>query len=83
VVREWAAGPSALNPMRAADRHVNAAEHFIHLEDVRRGESAAGGSLPAPRSFSPDEEDALYRSLRRMAPLFLRKSAAPVVLQGP
>ena len=83
VVREWAAGPSALNPMRAADRHVNAAEHFIHLEDVRRGESSAGGSLPAPRSFSPDEEDALYRSLRRMAPLFLRKSAAPVVLQGP
>ena len=83
VVREWAAGPSALNPMRAADRHVNAAEHFIHLEDVRRGESATGGSLPAPRSFSPDEEDALYRSLRRMAPLFLRKSAAPVVLQGP
>ena len=45
VVREWAAGPSALNPMRAADRHVNAAEHFIHLEDVRRGESATGGSL--------------------------------------
>ena len=78
VVREWAAGPSALNPMRAADRHVNAAEHFIHLEDVRRGEP-----LAAPRSFSPDEEDALYRSLRRMAPLFLRKSAAPVVLQGP
>ena len=83
VVREWAAGPSALNPMRAADRHVNAAEHFIHLEDVRRGESATGGSLPAPRPFSPDEEDALYRSLRRLAPLFLRTSTAPVVLQGP
>ena len=83
VVREWAAGPALLNPMRAADRHVNAAEHFIHLEDVRRGEAQAGGALPAPRSFAPDEEDALYRSLRRMAPLFLRKSSAPVVLQGP
>ncbi|MFB1427908.1 TIGR03085 family metal-binding protein [Micrococcus endophyticus] len=83
VVREWAAGPSVLNPMRAADKHVNVAEHFIHLEDVRRGEAEAGGALPAPRSFTEDEEAALYRALRRMAPLFLRKSTAPVVLQAP
>lgn len=83
VVREWAAGPSTLNPMRIADKHVNVAEHFIHLEDVRRGEAAAGGALPAPRSFTEDEEAALYRALRRMAPMFLRKSTAPVVLQAP
>lgn len=83
VVRAWASGPPALSPMRLADKHVNAAEHFIHLEDVRRGEAAAGGTLPAPRSFTEDEEAALYRALRRMAPMFLRKSAAPVVLQAP
>lgn len=83
VVREWAAGPSSLNPMRAADKHVNAAEHFIHLEDVRRGEAAAGGAVPAPRTFTEDEQAALYRALRRMAPMILRKSTAPVVLQAP
>lgn len=83
VVGEWSQGPASLNPMRVADRHVNAAEHFIHLEDVRRGEAVAGGVTPAPRDFTPSEEDALYRSLRRMAPLLLRKSAAPVVLQAP
>ena len=83
LVQSWAKGPGTLNPMRLADKHVNAAEHFIHLEDVRRGEVARGGELPAPRAFSERDTDALYRSLRRMAPMLLRSSTVPVVLQTP
>lgn len=83
LVRAWAEGPSGLNPMRLADAKVNGGEHFIHLEDVRRGAAAGGGPVPEPRTFSPVETAELYATLRRMAPLLLRRSEAPVVLQAP
>lgn len=83
IVRDWAAGPPALSPMRLADAKANAAEHFVHLEDVRRGEAAQGGSVPPPRELTPAEQDELYRLVRRMGPMMARRSTAPVVLQAP
>lgn len=83
LVRAWADGAPALNPMRLADAQVNAAEHFVHLEDVRRGEAAQGGAVPAPRELSAADQEELYRLVRRMAPMMLRRSEAPVVLQAP
>lgn len=84
LVRAWSKGPSALNPMRAADRWANAAEHFVHLEDVRRGHAVARGEeVPAPRFFTPQETSELFGLVRRMGPALLRTSTAPVVLQAP
>lgn len=77
VVREWASGPSRWSPMRLIDVPLNTAEHFIHHEDVRRGGGEAG-----PREFSGQVDDALWRCCARMAPMLLRRSTHPVVLEG-
>lgn len=83
LVKAWAAGPPALSPMRLADSQANSAEHFVHLEDVRRGEAAVGGQTPAPRTFTQAESDELYRQVRRMGPMMGRRCQAPLVLQAP
>lgn len=76
LVRDWAAGPGKLNPIRFIDHLMNAAEHFVHHEDVRRGDGVA-----RPRDFSRAVEAQLHRILKTMAPRILRKSAVPVILQ--
>lgn len=83
LVKAWAAGPPTLSPMRLADAQANSAEHFVHLEDVRRGEAAVGGEIPAPRALTHAETDELYRLVRRMAPMMARRCQAPLVLQAP
>ncbi|MGP6172959.1 TIGR03085 family metal-binding protein [Corynebacterium sp. A21] len=75
IVREWAAGPRGFSPWRLIDDSANFMEHFIHHEDVRRG-----GGVVAPRDFSADVNDALYRRLKLVAPRMLAKSTTPVIL---
>lgn len=80
VVTEWATGPGKLNPVRLVDSVMNRAEHFVHHEDVRRGEAINGGEIPPARPLTTAEVDALYTTLKAMAPLMLRKSDVNVVL---
>lgn len=75
VVRDWAAGPSGLSPMRLADEMFNTVEHFVHLEDVRRG-----GGVVQPRDFSAQVNSTLYGVLRKLAPMRLSTSPIPVIL---
>ncbi|WP_227658942.1 MULTISPECIES: TIGR03085 family metal-binding protein [unclassified Corynebacterium] len=77
VVRQWAAGPGRFSPVRLIDAPLNTAEHFLHHEDVRRG----GGEV-TPRDFSVRVDETLWSWCARMAPLLLRRSVRPVVLEG-
>ena len=61
VVREWAAGPSALNPMRAADKHVKiekaatikALERAAHKVERASRQGATSRRHPAPGVAGP------------------------------
>ncbi len=75
LVREWAAGPGRFNPVRFIDRQMNTVEHFVHHEDVRRGDGVA-----RPREFSAVVNRQLYGALKMLAPRMLAKSTAPVIL---
>ncbi|WP_460490657.1 TIGR03085 family metal-binding protein [Corynebacterium nasicanis] len=75
LVRKWAAGPGKWNPVRFVDKQMNTAEHFVHHEDVRRGDGVA-----RPREFSAAVTRALHGILRVLAPRMLKGSAAPVIL---
>lgn len=74
VVREWGRGPANMFG-RLLDDKVNAAEHYIHLEDVRR----ANGE-ESPREFSAAIHADMARKVALLGPRILRKSNAPVVL---
>ncbi|GGF40397.1 TIGR03085 family metal-binding protein [Williamsia phyllosphaerae] len=65
LVDQLAAGPPWYSPLRPLDRFVNAAEMFVHHEDVRR--AVAGWTV---RPLDPD----LTAALRRPLPLIARKS---------
>lgn len=78
VVGEWAAGPSRRSPMRFVDGVANTAEHFIHHEDVRRGDGVA-----RPRDFSQAANDLLAGALKQMAKMSLKGSDKPVILTAP
>jgi len=75
LVRDWAQGPGRLNPVRLLDRQMNTAEHFVHHEDVRRGDGVA-----RPREFSTVVKEQLHGILRMLAPRLLRRSLSPVIL---
>lgn len=75
LVRAWAAGPGRLSPARYIDPLMNTAEHFIHHEDVRRGDGVA-----RPRDFSHAVEQQLHRALASSAPRLLKDSTVPVIL---
>lgn len=75
VVKDWADGPGRLNPVRYLDPVMNGIEHFVHHEDLRRGDGTV-----RPREFGPDVSGKLAKSLRQMAPVLLRGSDKPVVL---
>ncbi|MDR7329542.1 TIGR03085 family metal-binding protein [Corynebacterium guangdongense] len=75
LVDAWAAGPPRLSPYSFLDSKVNAAEHFVHHEDVRRG-----GGVVEPREFSRAVEEQLGTALKISAPMMLRGSRLPVVL---
>ena len=75
LVRDWGEGPGRLNPVRFVDKQMNTAEHFVHHEDVRRGDGQA-----RPREFSSAVERQLHGVLKTVGPRMLRQSQAPVVL---
>src|SRR5699024_10886409 len=71
----WAAGAPVLNPMRWADQLVNAAENFVHHEDVRRAREGW-----EPRQLSPAGRRDLWRIASTMSRRMLRDSTSTVVL---
>lgn len=75
LVDDWAAGPPRFSPFALLDSRVNAAEHFVHHEDVRRGEGVV-----EPRDFSAAVEGQLRSILESTAPMMLRGATRPVVL---
>ncbi len=58
---------------RFLDEALNLTEMFVHHEDVRRT-----GTAWQPRTLSPSLQDALWRQVRRRAPLVLRRFPATV-----
>ncbi|AKE41425.1 TIGR03085 family protein [Corynebacterium kutscheri] len=70
LVEKWAAG----SPV--GDKWINAAEHFVHHEDLLRG-----GSCWQPRQFSRTDELELLQLVRRSAKMLLRGTNTPVVCE--
>lgn len=78
IVDRWAAGAPRWNPFSFADKWLNAAENFVHHEDVRRAEGTW-----TVRPMSPGGVRSLWKVLQMLAPRMLSKSTATVVLQRP
>lgn len=68
----------SMSGMPPVDALVNTTEFFIHHEDVRRAQPDW-----SPRELRPDLESALWRQLRRVAKLGLRRFPAAVLLHSP
>lgn len=89
VVAQWMKGPKWGYLGRYLDSVANRIEHFVHHEDVRRGETTVGqwqnlDLLPSnakPRVLSGRHSGELYDAMRWVAPLLLRRSACPVVIE--
>lgn len=75
LVDTWANGAPVWNPMRWADQLVNAAENFVHHEDVRRARDDW-----EPRELSPVGRRDLWRIASAMSRRMLRDSTCTVVL---
>jgi uncharacterized protein (TIGR03085 family) len=67
--------PAALPPL---DDAINTAEFFIHHEDVRRCQPDW-----SPRELDPDLEAALWRRVKGLVKLNMRRLRAAVVLHAP
>lgn len=77
TVRE---GAPKWNPLAigAVDEAVNTAEFFVHHEDVRRAQPGWQS-----RPTDPEREEALWKSLSRVAKIFYGRSPVGVVLRRP
>ncbi|MDA8283684.1 MAG: TIGR03085 family metal-binding protein [Actinomycetota bacterium] len=64
--------------LRPLDEPVNALEYFVHHEDVRRA-----GEGWQPRMLEAAQEAGLWRRLRPMAMLTLRRAGVAVELESP
>ncbi|WP_394281424.1 TIGR03085 family metal-binding protein [Corynebacterium sp.] len=73
LVKDWAAGPPLL--LKPVDSMMNTAEHFVHHEDVLRGDGVA-----RPREFSKAVNKELALLAGRFGKLLLRSAPVPVVL---
>lgn len=80
MVEELRGGAPIWSPYRigAVDAFVNAAEFFVHHEDVRRGEPGW-----EPRPADPRRDRELWRVLGRVGRALYRRSPAGVVLRRP
>ncbi|EYR64635.1 hypothetical protein N866_07680 [Actinotalea ferrariae CF5-4] len=78
LVGKVADGPPPWSPLRWGGDPVQLAEYFVHAEDVRRG--GPDGRLVPTRPRAAGHSAALWRELRRMAPMLLRRAPVPVVL---
>lgn len=76
VVRAWAAGPPRF--IAPFDALMNTSEHFVHHEDVRRGDGVA-----RPREFSAATNEALLTLAKRVGAMTMRATPTPVVLTPP
>lgn len=75
VVGKWGSGAPKWNPMNWADRYVNAAENFVHHEDVRRAQD--GWTV---RQLPPSGNSDLWRLVTTAGRMMLRGSTSTVVL---
>ncbi len=73
IVREWASGPPLL--IKPFDTVMNTAEHFVHHEDVLRGDGVA-----RPREFSSVLNKELAKLAGQFGKLLLKSSPVPVIL---
>ncbi len=71
-------GPPWWSPLKPVDAVANLSEMFVHHEDVRRAESGW-----EPRELAAEDEDQLWKLLRRMGRLAYRKSPVPIMLATP
>ncbi|CAN5576706.1 TIGR03085 family metal-binding protein [soil metagenome] len=73
-------GPPKLSLFGPApiDRAANTMEFFIHHEDVRRGQQGW-----EPRELDPELSDEIWKNVRRMSKLMLRKAPAGLTLSIP
>ncbi|HXV91881.1 MAG TPA: TIGR03085 family metal-binding protein [Pseudonocardia sp.] len=80
MVGQLRAGPPPWSPFRfgPVDAVANAAEFFVHHEDVRRGEPGW-----APRGPDPARDGELWTLLGRMGRWLYRRSPVGVVLRRP
>lgn len=77
LVEKFRQGPPNWNPMRLADKQINATETFIHHEDLRR----AGENPEGPRDLPQSQRDELWRAVGIMGRLILRRSNVHVSLR--
>jgi uncharacterized protein (TIGR03085 family) len=77
-------GPPWTSPfaLPGADAAANLVEHFVHCEDVRRGDGRPA-SERGPLELAPGVEDALWHRLSRQGRLLFRRVHAGVVLATP
>ncbi len=75
LVDDWGRGPGKRSPVRLVDSKMNFAEHFIHLEDVRRA-----NGMDTPREFSHEVEKGMHSTLKLLAGKILGGSEVPVAL---
>jgi uncharacterized protein (TIGR03085 family) len=73
-----ASGPPLFSPFKLLDPFVNAAEMFIHHEDVRRAVSGW-----EPRELDDDTTSALRRQVGMMARMAMAKTPGRVSLRTP
>lgn len=78
LVRQVEDGPPVWSPLRWGGDAAQLAEYFVHAEDVRRG--GPGGHEVAPRPRAAAHAAALWRALRQMAPMLLRRTPVPLEL---
>nr|WP_297425191.1 TIGR03085 family metal-binding protein [uncultured Actinotalea sp.] len=78
LVRRVEDGPPVWNPLRFAGDAAQLAEYYVHAEDVRR--AGPDGRDVATRPRAAAHTAALWRALRQMAPLLLRRVPVPVEL---
>lgn len=71
-------GPPWWSPLKPVDALANLSEMFVHHEDVRRAESGW-----EPRELAAEDEDRLWKLLRRMGRMAYRKSPVPIMLATP
>jgi len=78
LVERVAHAPGRWHPMTWAGDLANLVELYVHGEDVRRG----AGPAPA-RELAPGLVDALWRQVRQVGALRLRKAPVGIVLVRP
>lgn len=83
LVHDWAEGPGKFSPVRLIDRWLNLAEHFVHHEDVRRGQWTIDGTLPQARTLSEEENATLAKAVVAISKMLLRHSEHPVQIRIP